>query len=161
MKQLIIIPLFFLFFISTTSIAQTYASDDGKFEITFQCEYQEKVSEGSRPSSKIRCEDEGQAFSATFIVADREIPNSKSIAKYTLSAIAKSSGGELKSESDWKVGKHTGVKGIIQVDDRDYKIDYRILYVGKIQYQIVYGAVTADFDEKKAATFFKSFKLTN
>jgi hypothetical protein len=47
----------------------------------------------------------------------------------------------------------------MNISDNSMKLEYRVVLVGNIQYQLVAMAMLEEYDEKAAARYFKSFKL--
>ena len=47
----------------------------------------------------------------------------------------------------------------MDLTENDVLLEYRVILIGNIQYQLVAMAATSDYDEKAADKFFKSFKL--
>ena len=63
------------------------------------------------------------------------------------------------SKTEWNVGDYKGLTAIYELDESNVKVEYRVILIGQIQYQIIYLAAKENYNEKVAGKFFNSFKL--
>lgn len=152
-------------FILTTAFAPAkkkfvFDSNEGKLTVTFPAEYTTDRDEGENVTTiKSTCTLDGITFFASYSLHQVEITDHKDMAEVSYDSFIKSVGAELLSKTDWMVNNNPGIKAVMTLPDENVKLDYRVILVGNIQYQLVVMAAQSDYDEKTASAFFKSFKL--
>jgi hypothetical protein len=160
--------LFFLF-IGFTSLqpsigdSETYSSKDGKFRVTFPGAYEETVGEGEdQKTVKINFVQGEHILFASYTLHETEITDHQDMAEVSLDSFVEAVNGDLISKSEWKVKGNSGLQSVMTIESEEkiIKIDYRVVLVGQLQYQLVSIAPTDDYDTKMSDKFFKSFQIT-
>ncbi len=137
-----------------------YDSEEGKLEIKFPCKFIEKENESETSRTvEIQCEKDGYSYFASFSIHKIDMGNPLEIAEISLESFTKALKGIVITRTEWKVRKHEGIAAIIDMPDYGSKLEYRIILVGNIQYQLFVVAANNIYDEKTVDTFFKSFIL--
>jgi hypothetical protein len=137
-----------------------YKTEEGKFSITFPAEYTtEREEKESATTIKTSCVDDGHTFFASYTLHVTEITDHQEMAEVSYESFISAVQGELLSKSKWNIKDHEGLKAVMNISDNSMKLEYRVVLVGNIQYQLVAMAMLEEYDEKAAARYFKSFKL--
>ena len=142
--------------------AQDFASVEGKFSISFPCEYeQEPTSEGEN-TSKVSCVKDGQTFYIGYTIHDMEMNDSEdqSFAQISLDSFIEAVSGNLITQWDWQLGENKGIKSVIALSENQSILEYRVILKDFLQYQLLVFAPTNTYSSKLADEFFKSFKIT-
>jgi hypothetical protein len=69
--------------------------------------------------------------------------------------------GDLKEEEKYKEKKCEGVKALIVIPDKNITINYQVIIVNKIMYQLAVFSPTANINKKDMNKFMKSFNITD
>jgi hypothetical protein len=138
---------------------EKHYSENGKFEIKIPGLVEENVlSEETTTTYKFHLQGGETEYLATGTVHEYNLDiDSLDLETVSLESFAETVKGNIAQKSAWKVGKYSGIKAIIE-NDQLY-IDYRILIIGNMQFQVVAYAPPGKFDTKSAGKYFKSFKL--
>lgn len=137
-----------------------YDSSEGRFSVVFPAEYATERDEGEDVATiKTSCNLDGQTYFASYSLHQLEMTDPMEMAEVSYDSFIKAVGGVLQSKSDWKVKEHTGLIAVMNLSDESVLLEYRVILVGNIQYQLVVLAATGDYDAKAAGNFFDSFKL--
>lgn len=157
-KALLVVVLFAS--IHTQSIAQKLVSSAGKFSVKFPCLYEESVSEGSEQTTyKFTCEKNGQTYFIGYSLHRIEMKGHEDLAQVSVDSFIEAVQGDLTSQWEWKIANASGLKTLISVENGETLIDYRVVLIGQIQYQVVVLAAKNEYDQKAAGKFQKSFKI--
>jgi hypothetical protein len=137
-----------------------FDSDEGRFSVIFPAEYTTETEKGEGVTTiKTSCTLKGQTYFASYSLHEIKMVDHKEMAQVSYDSFMKAVGGELRSKTEWKVGDHSGLMAVMELVESSVKLEYRVVLVGNIQYQLVVMAPNADYNEKGAAKFFKSFTL--
>ena len=137
-----------------------YKSEEGKFSIKFPGEFKENITEKeSAKTVKIQCELEKSNYFASYSLHKVDIDDPLEMAEVSLESFTEAIHGVVVTRTEWKIKKNEGLKALIDLPDNGAKLEYRVILVGNIQYQLIVIAVDGAIDKKKANAFFKSFKL--
>ena len=138
-----------------------FTSEEGKFSIVFPSSFQSETitQENNTKTVKISAEAKNQNYMATYTIHQMEMNNPGSLAQTSLDAFVEAAKGTVQNQSEWKIKNNPGIKSIILLDGQDAKIEYRVIIVGKIQYQVIIVSPNKLWDQKAADVFYKSFSL--
>ncbi len=137
-----------------------YSSDEGKFSIKFPGEYTETVVEKETAKTvKNQCEKDGINYLASYTLHYLEITDHLDMAEVSLESFTEAVQGIIITRTEWKVKKHEGLRALIDLPDNGKKLEYRVILVGNIQYQLIAFAANDIFNEDDINSYFKSFKL--
>lgn len=139
----------------------SFSSATGKFKMKFPAK--PEISETKKDEAttyKAVAQAGSSTYFVGFTVHEIEMVEPYELAKVSLGAFNETLGGTVKEESDWNFKGNRGIQAKIAVSaQQNMLIEYRVLLVGQIQYQLVVIAPDNDFDSKTAGKFYKSFKL--
>lgn len=109
---------------------------------------------------KTTCTVSDQTYFASYSIHQFEITEQEEMAEVSYESFMSSIGGSEASKSGWAVKKNKGIKAVLDMNEDYSKLEYRVVLVGNIQYQLVVLAAKSLYDEKSAAAFFDSSKLS-
>lgn len=165
MKYILFISAFL--FISTQSFAQKaekvkwydYSSIEAKCsaKIPGKPDITEEEKE-NRKETKVLSMVNEQTHMVSFAIHNLDV-SAEGIEKISMDSFVETLGGEVEESDEWKVGKHRGLLARIKMPEQDAICEYRVLTVGKIQYQVIVVSPKEAEDAKMAKKFFKSFKV--
>jgi hypothetical protein len=142
-------------------VAQTYKSKEGKCKVKFPATPKEETkSKTNATTVKISCKKDDQVYFVGYTLHEIKIIDHKDMAKVSLEAFIENTGGAAISQSEWIVKGNSGLKATINLEDKNALIEYRVVLIGQLQYQIAVTATKDDYDSDMAAKFIKSFKVT-
>lgn len=139
---------------------QSYESKAGKFKAKFPSTPEVKTEDtdtGKRHKAMARFGN--GVYFATFMVHDTPLAKHFDLAKTSLVAFNDKLGGTIKSQNDWEVKGHKGLQATINIADKGSLVEYRVVLVGQIQYQLIVVYPENEWDAKTTKKFFKKFKL--
>jgi len=137
-----------------------YSSSAGKFSIVFPTQYKiETTDNGDTETVKISSTNNDQTYFASYTVHTVELTGLEDLAEVSLNSFSEQLGATISGQSEWKVNKNSGLEATMYLKDQDAKVQYYVLLVGQIQYQLIVLATNSSFDQKAADAFIKSFKL--
>jgi hypothetical protein len=137
-----------------------YENEEAKFSVTFPGEYTTETEKGENVTTvKIICTYENQTYFASYSLHELTITDHMEMAEVSYDSFKEAVGGQTLSRSEWDIDNHKGLRSVMDLTESGVKLEYRVILLGNIQYQLVAMAANADYDEKAAAKFFKSFKL--
>jgi hypothetical protein len=140
---------------------QLYKSDEGKMSIVFPGDFEtERLDSENSVTFKTTCTVNDQTYFASYSLHQFEITEQEDMAQVSYDSFLSSVGGKEILKADWTVKKNTGLKAVIDMVEDNTRLEYRVLLVGSIQYQLVVLASTGLYDAQAAAAFFDSFKLS-
>jgi hypothetical protein len=138
---------------------EKHYSEKGKFEVKLPGHVEEDIIEAENSTTyKFHLKGQKTEYLATSVLHTINLDiDSLDLQQVSLESFAESIKGTVTKQSAWKVGKHTGIKAVIE--SNILYIEYGILIFGNFQYQIVAYAPPGEFDAKSVAKYFKSFKV--
>jgi len=160
----IILILSFSAFTSSVQAQKRYqfTTDEGNFKIKFPVEFTtERTEKESATTTKTSCTVDDQTFMASYTLHETELIDHIEMAEVSAESFGESINGTLQSKTDWTVNNHTGLIAIFDLPEVEAKVEYRVVLVEQIQYQVIVLAKNINYNEEMAADFFKSFKLMN
>ncbi len=159
---LVLIACFVLFTTAFAPLAKghKYSSEEGKMSIVFPNEFEIEESDLENVKVvKITATHDELFLFASYSLHKTEITNHESLAELSVQSFAESITGTINGQSEWKVKKHNGLKAMMELAENESRVQYNVILVGDIQYQLVVVAPQDSWDQEAADTFFKSFKL--
>lgn len=156
--------LVFCFSLSAQNGSVNYDPVDGNFSIEFPAEFTIEeagsVETGDR-TVKASCVQEDHIYFAAHTIHNINLDDEEDLATVSLEAFAKEIEGEILSRNTWS---HKGRKGIsaeltMKGENQDASLRYNVLITSNMQYQVIVIGPIADFREKDAKRFLKSFQL--
>jgi len=135
---------------------------DLKFQARFPGEITTKTTEKEKLTThKFNCTLHDVVYFIGASVHKVEMTDHENMAKISLESFAKTLNGEVDAEKEWILKGNKGMQAIINVPSMGATIDYRVILIGQIQYQVVltYANDNPDYSSEMAETFFKSFKV--
>ena len=165
MEKAFLGALLLLLFIGSTSIASApkskYTSTEGKMSVTFPAGTEfitsESDSEGTK-TVKTEAQYNNLVFFVAYTIHETVLPE-ENFAQVSVDSFTEALGASITEQSDWKVGKNTGIRVELAVEGAELVGEYRALIVGKYQYQITVVGATSDWDQAVVDKFMKSFKV--
>jgi hypothetical protein len=162
--QRIAFALFTLLFLFTSFVPSPkgfpYQSDEGKLSVVFPGDFTTERTEGNNNYTvKTSCAFNNQTYFVSYTIHAMELTDPLELAEVSYDSFITALNGVLMSKAEWKIKEKRGIKAIIDLPETDTKLDYRVIIVGNIQYQLIALAANNDFNEKDAGSFFKSFKM--
>lgn len=152
-----------LVFFSLIIIAQqkqTYSTEEGKFSIKFPNEIKEEIEESETSKAvKVSCALNEQTFLASYTLHKIQMENHDEMEEFAIESFGNAIKGTTKFTAEWKLKNHSGLIAQYEMEEQGVRVDYRVLLVDQIQYQLIVLAANDNFDEELASKFFKSFKL--
>lgn len=142
---------------ASSSAKNVYSTMEGKMKISFPGEYE--VSKMDENTTKIVSVVDNANYFCTFTINDVTLVDPEGLAQSSLDGFNEVLEGTINNKSVWKIQKHKGLKAEIDVTSIQAKVQYHVVLVGKIHYQMVVIAGYKDFDQKKVDAFMKSFKM--
>lgn len=137
-----------------------YNSSVGKFSIVFPAQYEVQTSgDGELESGKISVTIDDQTYFASYTVHTVDLTNVKELTEVSVDSFREELSATMQGKSEWKVKKNSGLKATMKLAEQDVKMQYHVLIVGQIQYQLIVAAPSGSFNQKAADAFIKSFKL--
>ncbi|MCB9081071.1 MAG: hypothetical protein H6555_05100 [Lewinellaceae bacterium] len=138
-----------------------YSSSAGKFSVVFPARYEVQTSEGEEvETTKISVTIDEQTFFASYTVHTVNLTDRDDLLEVSVDSFREQLNGTIQGKSAWKVKKESGLQAVMNLEEQDAKIQYHVLIVGQIQYQLVVVAPSGSFNQKAADAFIKSFKLS-
>ncbi|MEZ5003338.1 MAG: hypothetical protein R2730_09930 [Chitinophagales bacterium] len=141
---------------TTTVHAQKLISSQGKMSVKFPAEYT-KTDDGL--TVKYSAVVGEQTFFAAYTIHEVELEDKMGLSEVSLEEFNNILNGTILQKTEWKVKKNTGLKGVIRMATEETKVQYHVVMVGQIQYQVVVIAPEATWDQKSTDKFVKSFKI--
>lgn len=158
--SLLLCVAFFSVAFAPSAKSFAYSSTEGRMSIKFPAEYEvDPGTPGKLKTVKISTTIDEQTFFASYSLHETEIMDHEEMAKVSLESFSERVGGEITAESVWKVKKNKGIKATIDMSEKESRVQYQVILVGNIQYQIVVVASYDAWDQKAVDKFFKSFKI--
>jgi len=138
----------------------TYLSEEGKVRINFPAEYAEEV-KANNPNAprKISARYNNVDYILSYTIHETPIVMHSEMAKVSVESFVEALGGELVMNKAYTYKGNTGQSALIMLKNGQLTVNYRVILVGQIQYQVIVVSPTASQDIKTLNKFLKSFKL--
>lgn len=159
-SSLLLISAFLLLTAFAPPKKYAYKSEEGKCAVTFPGEFTTDTEMGEDAKTvKTMCTFDGITFFASYSIHKVEITDQEEMAEVSCDSFKEAVSGQLLSKSEWNIDDHSGLMAVLDLSENQAKLEYRVILVGDIQYQLVAMAPYADYNDKLITKFFKSFKL--
>ena len=156
----IIVSILFAALMAQAQQKPKYTSEEGKFSIKFPGEYAVEIDDNEKAKTvKPMCTLNGQTYLASYTLHQTEMIDHDEMEEISVDSFGEAIQAELLSKSVWQVDEQSGIIAFFKIADADIKVEYRVMLVEQLQYQVIVLAANSDYDEGLAAKFFKSFKL--
>ena len=137
-----------------------YSSKEGKMTVSFPSEYEVTTTDAeSAVTVKVSAVEGERTYFASYTLHDTPLSDREGLAQVSLDSFNETLKGTIINQSTWSLKGQKGLYAKITIPDLDAKIDYHVILVGQIQYQLVVLATQPQWDQKKADAFVKSFKM--
>jgi hypothetical protein len=137
-----------------------YQSEEGKLSVVFPGDFTTERTEGNNNYTvKTTCTYNNQTYFVSYTMHSLELTDPLDLAETSYDSFITALKGVMISKAEWTVKEHKGIKAMIDLPENSSKLDYRVIIVGNIQYQLIALAANIDYNEKDAESFFKSFKI--
>jgi hypothetical protein len=142
---------------------QKYSSEQGKMSIVFPAAYETSEISTSEDMQTLKTTSQlgDMTYFASYTLHSIPMENPEDLAKESLDAFVAQLNGVLMEQEIWKVKKHNGQLAHItlQIEDANARIEYRVIIIGQLQYQIIAMTDADTWDSKTVKKFMKSFKV--
>jgi hypothetical protein len=99
-------------------------------------------------------------YMISYVIHSTTLAEQEKLADASLTAFRDKVKGQILNQSSWSVKKAgNGIRATIAMPDKDAKVEYRVILIGQIQYQVIVVAPTDKYDSKVADKFFKKVKI--
>lgn len=161
MQQLLFVGITFLAVsMAPSGEKKTYTSAEGKMSLTFPGEYEVgELDAGDATTTKISALVDDVTYFGSYTLHTTEMTNPVSLAQTSMDAFVETLGGEIIQQSVWKIKKNKGLQADIDLKSTGAKVQYHVIIVGQIQYQLAVVASYDKWDKKKFTAFAKTFKI--
>lgn len=153
----------FLFIFTSFTISPKgfpYQSEEGKLSVVFPGDYTTERTEGNNNYTvKTTCTYNNQTYFVSYTMHSLELTDPLDLAEASYDSFITALKGVMISKTEWTVKEHKGIQALIDLPENGSKLEYRVIIVGNIQYQLIALAANIDYNEKDAESFFKSFKI--
>lgn len=151
-----------LLFLTATLSAQNqkYKSEEGKMSITFPAAFESDVADtGDAKIMKISATNGEQTFFASYTLHTVALTDRELLAETSLESFTETTGGTMAYKKSWNMNGEKGFIALIELEEQKAYLQYQVILIGNIQYQIVVVAPKASWNQKSADKFLKSFKV--
>lgn len=161
LKQTLIL---FVLFTATLALAAPpkykFTSKEGKYSVVFPAEFKsETVKKEYATTIKTTAMLSNQTFLASYTIHEQELGDRKELATVSLESFVDGVSGKITKQSEWKIKKNSGIKATISLSEKDATVEYWVILIGQIQYQVTSVAANSNWDQKAADAFLRSFKV--
>lgn len=140
--------------------SRKFNSVEGKCSITFPGEYDiEKEETEHAMVVKIICNKDNRTYFLSYSLHKNELVDHEEMAEVSYDSFVEAVAGEARSKSEWVVQGHQGLKSLIDMPASQALVDYRVVLVGDIQYQLAAIATYDNYDEALFEDFSESFEI--
>jgi len=137
-----------------------YQSKEGKLSVVFPGDFTTERTKGNyHVTVKTTCMYNNQTYFVSYTIHSLELTDPLDLAEASYDSFITAVKGVMISKTEWKVKELEGIQAMIDLPESGSKLDYRVIIVGNIQYQLIALAANIDYNEKGAGSFFKSFKI--
>lgn len=152
-----------LAFVASSFVASDqykYKSSAGKMSITFPASFQEEESElESGTIMKISASVGNVIYYASYTQHEVDLVDKEELAQVSLTAFVENTGGNIITQKEWVVKKNKGLEATIEIEESNTLLVYKVVLVGRIQYQLVVGSPKDEWNQNEADRFFRTFTL--
>lgn len=135
-----------------------FKSVEGKCSATFPGEYNIDSNETEYAKVvKVMCNTNTHTFLLSYSLHKNKMDDHENMAEVSYESFIEAVGGQELSKEKWEINGHKGLKAIIEMPANNSKVDYRVVLVGDIQYQLASIASDKNYDEAVIAAFNDSF----
>jgi hypothetical protein len=166
MKRLLLGCSLLVFYIGITSIAPpaktTYFSKEAKVSAVFPGQFTVSTkNEDAYSSEKAELVLDDLVYMLSFSNHKNEMIESDydALSEVSLMAFLEGLGGKITKRDIWKVKKQKGLKSTFNVPAEGLKGEYRVVFRGQIQYQIIVLGLVDSWNQNSVDLFLNSFKL--
>ena len=137
-----------------------YTNEEANCSVTFPGEYESETSENEEATTiKIVCNKDGFTYLLSFSFHKNKMVDHEEMADVSYDSFLTTVGGEAVSKKKWKIDGYKGVKATIDMPENQAMVEYRVVLVGDIQYQMAAMALYDSYDEDLAKEFCESFRF--
>jgi hypothetical protein len=140
-----------------TDVKKVFSTTEGKMKIEFPGDYE--VSKIDENTTKIESVVVNMSYLCTYTINNESVEDPEVLAQSSLDGFNGVFKGTINSKTVWKIQKHKGLKAEIDVPTLKVKVQYHVVLVENIHYQLVVISGVNEFDQKKADAFSKSFRM--
>ena len=135
-----------------------FKSVEGKCTVTFPGEYNIDSDETEYAKVvKVMCNTDSHTFLLSYSLHKNEMVDHQNMAEVSYDSFIEAVGGQELSKEEWEINGQKGLKATIEMPANNSKVDYRVILVGEIQYQLASIASNQNYDEAAIAAFNDSF----
>lgn len=139
-----------------------YFAKPGNVEIYFPTQYENNFKETDEGKiTTVTAKDGSTDYLLIWTILKDNAPTNYEASKSAMLKFKDAYKGEVKEEDKFKSKKCEGVEATILVPSQNITINYKVIIVNKIMYQIAVFSPTASINKKNINKFFKSFEITN
>jgi hypothetical protein len=139
-----------------------YFSKPGFVEIYFPVQYDNNFQEtADGKTTTVSAKNGGTEYLLIWTILKDNAPTGYDASKTAMSKFKDSYKGEIKEEDKFKMEKTEGVEALILIPDKNLTLNYKVIIVNKIMYQIAVFSPTATINKKDVSKFMKSFDITD
>lgn len=137
-----------------------YTSKEANCSVTFPGEFEEeKVDSEEATTMKVVCNKDGFTYLMSYSLHKNTMVDHEEMADISYDSFLETVAGNAESKKTWKVDGHKGVKATIDMTQNGAMVEYRVVLVGDIQYQLAAMALYDTYDEELAREFCESFRF--
>jgi len=139
-----------------------YFSKPGNVEILFPVKYETNFQETTDGKVTTVTANNGDTkYLLIWTILKDKAPTDYEASKSAMTKFKDSYKGNIKEEDKFKHKKSVGVKAIILIPDKNITLNYKVIIVNKIMYQVAVFSPTASINKKDLGKFIKSFEITD
>lgn len=139
-----------------------YFSKPGFVEIYFPVQYENKFQETTDGKVTTVTATSGETkYMLIWTILKDNAATDFAASKAAMTKFKDSYNGQVKEEDKFKMKKCEGVEALILIPEKNLTLNYKVIIVNKIMYQIAVISPTASIDKKNVNKFMKSFEITN
>lgn len=98
-------------------------------------------------------------YMISYVIHSTQLADQEKLAEASLNAFRDKVKGQILNQSAWNLKAGKGTRATISMPDKDAKVEYRVVLIGQLQYQVIVVAPTNKYDAKVAEKFFKKVKI--
>jgi hypothetical protein len=137
-----------------------YTSAEGKLSMKFPVAFKSVTKEAEdHKSVETQASFEDQLYFVSYTIHKVKMENHESLAATSLESFNEAMSGTITKQATWAIKKHKGLQADIEIPGNNMRVEYRVLLIGQIQYQIVVISEVAKWNQLRADEFIKSFKV--
>lgn len=137
-----------------------FAPREGRFSVNFPCGYTVSADSVEEATTyKAECYHDDEYFLASYTPLPAIVPETSEMEGLSLEFFKEAVKATEISKKEWDIREHAGLAAYLIMTEESARIDYRVVIVDDILYQLVYIAKDDLFREEKATKFMNSFIL--